>query len=40
MDVFHVLVDGFGWTIEEWTDWTVATLAEQVFALVGRSGVG
>ena len=40
MDVFHVLVDGFGWTVDEWTDWTVATLAEQVFAQVGRTEVG
>jgi len=28
-DVYHVLVDTYGWTIEEWADWTVATLAEQ-----------
>jgi AcrR family transcriptional regulator len=31
MDVYHVLVDGSGWTHGEWVDWSVATLAEQVF---------
>jgi AcrR family transcriptional regulator len=31
MDVYRVLVIDFGWTHEAWVDWTVATLAEQVF---------
>jgi AcrR family transcriptional regulator len=31
VDVYHVLVDGRGWSHDEWVDWTVATLAEQVF---------
>lgn len=30
-DVYHVLVDTYGWTLEEWADWTVATLGEQLF---------
>lgn len=32
MDIYRVLVHDFGWTHDEWIDWTVATLAEQVFA--------
>jgi hypothetical protein len=32
MDVYRVLIQDFGWTHEAWVDWTVATLAEQVFA--------
>jgi hypothetical protein len=36
MDVYHVLVDVYGWTVADWTDWTVATLAEQVFGQVDR----
>jgi AcrR family transcriptional regulator len=31
MDVYRVLVDDFGWTHDEWVDWTIATLKEQVF---------
>ena len=31
MDVYHVLVDSYGWTHEEWVDWTVETLGEQLF---------
>lgn len=31
MDVYHALVEGRGWTHEEWADWAVAALAEQVF---------
>ena len=31
MDVYHVLVDGRGWSHDEWVDWTVATLGEQLF---------
>ena len=34
MDVYHALVDGSQWTHEEWVDWTVATIGEQLF---GRS---
>lgn len=30
-DVYHVLVDVYGWTHTDWADWTVATIAEQVF---------
>jgi AcrR family transcriptional regulator len=32
MDVYRVLVDDFGWTHGAWIEWTVATVAEQVFA--------
>jgi AcrR family transcriptional regulator len=32
MDVYHVLVGRHGWSHEEWADWTVSTVAEQVFA--------
>jgi len=31
MDVYHALVDMSGWTHDEWIDWTVATIVEQVF---------
>ena len=31
-DVYRVLVHDFGWSHDEWIDWTVATLSEQVFA--------
>lgn len=31
MDVYRVLVDDFGWRHDEWVDWTVATLKEQIF---------
>jgi AcrR family transcriptional regulator len=31
MDVYRVLVIDFGWTHKAWVDWTVATVAEQVF---------
>jgi AcrR family transcriptional regulator len=33
-DIYHVVIDSYGWTLEEWRDWTVATLDEQLF---GRS---
>ncbi len=36
-DVYHVLVDTYAWTLEEWADWTVATLSEQLF---GRTRFG
>jgi len=35
MDVYRVLVHDFGWTHEDWIDWTVATVAEQVFVPPG-----
>jgi AcrR family transcriptional regulator len=31
MDVYRVLVLDFGWSHDDWVDWTVATVAEQVF---------
>jgi AcrR family transcriptional regulator len=31
MDVYRVLVTDFGWAHAAWVDWTVATVAEQVF---------
>jgi AcrR family transcriptional regulator len=31
MDVYHALVEGRGWTHEEWAEWAVSALAEQVF---------
>jgi AcrR family transcriptional regulator len=31
MDVYRVLVSDFGWTHDEWVDWTIATLRQQVF---------
>jgi hypothetical protein len=31
MDVYHALVDGRGWSHEEWLDWTVSAVAERVF---------
>jgi AcrR family transcriptional regulator len=37
MDVYHVLVGSQGWSHEEWVDWTVATVAEQVFGRADRS---
>jgi AcrR family transcriptional regulator len=36
MDVYHVLVGGRGWSHDEWVDWTVAALAEQVFGVDER----
>jgi AcrR family transcriptional regulator len=30
-DVYQVLVGGHGWSHEEWVDWTVSTVVEQVF---------
>jgi AcrR family transcriptional regulator len=32
MDVYHALVDGRGWSHDEWIDWTVSAVAEQIFA--------
>jgi AcrR family transcriptional regulator len=37
MDVYHVLVDAYGWTLEEWIDWTAGTLAEQLFGRTAGS---
>jgi TetR/AcrR family transcriptional regulator of autoinduction and epiphytic fitness len=34
MDVYRVLVDARGWSHDEWVDWTVATLVEQLFGRV------
>jgi TetR/AcrR family transcriptional regulator of autoinduction and epiphytic fitness len=31
-DVYHALVDGRGWSHDDWIDWTVPTVAEQIFA--------
>jgi AcrR family transcriptional regulator len=30
-DVYQVLVGGHGWSHEEWVDWTVSTVVEQIF---------
>jgi AcrR family transcriptional regulator len=30
-DVYHVLVDTYRWPHEDWVDWTVGTLLDQVF---------
>jgi hypothetical protein len=32
MDVYRVLVHDFGWAHADWVAWTVATLADQLFA--------
>jgi AcrR family transcriptional regulator len=37
MDVYRVLVGSHGWSHEEWVDWTVSTVAEQVFGRGDRS---
>ena len=31
-DLYRVLVHDYAWTHDDWIDWTVATVAEQVFA--------
>jgi len=31
MDAYHVLVDVRGWAYDEWVDWTVSVVADQVF---------
>ena len=33
MDVYRVLVLDFGWTHQDWIDWTVATVGEQLFSV-------
>ena len=30
-DVYHVLVEGRGWSHDDWLDWTAATLADELF---------
>jgi AcrR family transcriptional regulator len=30
-DVYHVLVDTYGWRHDDWVDWTVVTLLHQLF---------
>ena len=37
MEVYRVLVGTQGWSHEEWLDWTVATVAEQLFGRADRS---
>jgi AcrR family transcriptional regulator len=37
MDVYHVLIVGRGWSHDDWVDWTVRTLAEQLFGRTRRS---
>ena len=32
MDVYRVLVHDFGWSHDDWIDWTAVTVSEQVFA--------
>jgi AcrR family transcriptional regulator len=34
---YHVLVESRGWSHEEWVDWTVSTVAEQLFGRADRS---
>ena len=37
MDAYHVLVESRGWSHEEWVDWTVSTVAEQLFGRADRA---
>jgi AcrR family transcriptional regulator len=37
MDAYHVLVESRGWSHDEWVDWTVSTVAEQLFDRADRS---
>jgi AcrR family transcriptional regulator len=30
-DVYHALVDGRGWSHDEWIEWAVSSVAEQIF---------
>jgi AcrR family transcriptional regulator len=32
-EVYHVLVDGRGWSHDEWLDWSASALADQLFQL-------
>ena len=36
-DVYHVLVDGRGWSHEDWLDWTAEALADQLFGRTARA---
>jgi AcrR family transcriptional regulator len=38
MDVYHALVEGRGWTHEEWAHWATAALTHQVFGGPERPG--
>ena len=33
-DVYHVLVDVYRWTHEDWAEWAVVTVADQVFGRI------
>lgn len=33
-DVYHVLVDVYRWTHQDWVDWVVVTVADQVFGRI------
>ncbi|MEO8274090.1 MAG: helix-turn-helix domain-containing protein [Chloroflexota bacterium] len=35
MEVYRALVHDLGWTHDDWVDWTVSTVAQQVFARAG-----
>jgi AcrR family transcriptional regulator len=37
-EVYRILVQDFGWSHDDWIDWTVATVAEQLFVPSARSG--
>ena len=39
-DLYHVLVEGRGWSHDEWLDWTVIALADQLFGLALPVGQG
>ena len=39
-DVYHVLVDTYRWPHEDWVDWTVGTLLDQVFGRVSPAPHG
>jgi AcrR family transcriptional regulator len=34
-DVYHALVDGRGWSHDEWIEWAVSSVAEQIFSRDG-----
>ena len=36
--VYHVLVEGRGWSHDEWLDWTVTALADQLFGRIVPAG--
>ena len=36
-DVYHALVDTYRWSHEEWIDWTVSTVLQQLFGLAART---